>query len=220
LSGQWIHPWRLRDLREIKAMDELVRFSVTMEADLLARFDALVARRGTRANRSEAVRDLVRDALVENAVERPDTEIAGTITMVFDHHASDLSDRLNAIQHQFIHEIVSTVHVHLDSCNCLEVVVLRGASARIRAIADTLLGTKGVKHGKLVTTTTGEAVASNEGQEWGHSHAHSLSHSNTHAQVHAHGHGQDAGNDQSRKSNPEQDLDRGAERTAHYRRDP
>lgn len=216
MSGRWLHPWRLRGLREIKAMDELVRFSVTMEADLLARFDALVARRGTRANRSEAVRDLVRDALVENAVERPDTEIAGTITMVFDHHASDLSDKLNAIQHQFIHEIVSTVHVHLDNRNCLEVVVLRGPSARIRAIADTLLGTKGVKHGKLVTTTTGEAVASNAGQGWGHSHAHSCAH----AQVHAHDHGQDAGDAQSRLSHPEQERDRGAERTAHHRRDP
>lgn len=107
-------------------MEELVRFSVTMEAELLGRFDALVARRGTRANRSEAVRDLVREALVEHRVENPDAEIAGTITMVFDHHESELSDRLNAIQHQYIHEIVSTVHVHLDSRNCLEVIVMRG----------------------------------------------------------------------------------------------
>ena len=150
-------------------MEDLVRFSITMEAELLGRFDALVARRGTRANRSEAVRDLVREALVEQRVEDPDAEIAGTITMVFDHHESELSDRLNAIQHQYIREIVSTVHVHLDHRNCLEVIVLRGGSARIRAIADTLLGTKGVKHGKLVTTTTGEAGDRGGGQWHGHS---------------------------------------------------
>ena len=153
-------------------MEDLVRFSVTMEAELLGRFDALVARRGTRANRSEAVRDLVREALVEQRVEDPDAEIAGTITMVFDHHESELSDRLNAIQHQYIHEIVSTVHVHLDHRNCLEVIVLRGGSARIRAIADTLLGTKGVKHGKLVTTTTGEVGDRGGGQRHGHSPVH------------------------------------------------
>ncbi len=158
-------------------MEDLARFSITMEADLLGRFDALVASRGTKTNRSEAVRDLVRDALVENAVEDPDAIIAGTITMVFDHHESDLSDKLNTIQHQYIHEIVSTVHVHLDSRHCLEVIVLRGASARIRAIANTLLGTKGVKHGKLVTTTTGDGESASDaqtrehGQPHGHGHA-------------------------------------------------
>lgn len=135
-------------------MDRLVRFSVTMEADLLERFDALVASRGHRINRSEAVRDLAREALVEDAVEDPNAEIAGTITMVFDHHESALAEKLTAIQHHFITEIVSTVHVHLDAKYCLEVIVLRGASKRIRAIANTLLGTRGVKHGKLVTTTT------------------------------------------------------------------
>ena len=167
-------------------MEELVRFSVTMEAELLGRFDALVARRGTRANRSEAVRDLVREALVEHRVENPDAEIAGTITMVFDHHESELSDRLNAIQHQYIHEIVSTVHVHLDSRNCLEVIVLRGGSARIRAIADTLLGTKGVKHGKLVTTTTGDVRAPGVDHRHWHSHVHR--HDPDHPDHHAHDH--------------------------------
>lgn len=178
-------------------MEDLVRFSITMEADLLARFDDLVARRGTKANRSEAVRDLVREALVEQAVGDPDAEIAGTITMVFDHHESDLSDKLNDIQHQYIHEIVSTVHVHLDARYCLEVIVLRGANARIRAIADTLLGTKGVKHGKLVTTTTGdgERAADSQARDQGHSHSHAHSYSNTasftHSHSHSHSHGQD-----------------------------
>jgi CopG family nickel-responsive transcriptional regulator len=136
-------------------MGRLARFSVAMDEDLLERFDALVARRGTAANRSEAVRDLVRDALVDAEWEGSDEEIVGTVTMVFDHHASDLSEKLDALQHEHYREIVSTMHVHLDPHNCLEVLVIRGSSAEVRDIADGLLGTKGVKHGKLVTTTSG-----------------------------------------------------------------
>ncbi len=179
-------------------MEDLARFSITMEADLLGRFDALVASRGTKANRSEAVRDLVRDALVENAVEDPDAIIAGTITMVFDHHGSDLmvfdhhesdlSDKLNTIQHQYIHEIVSTVHVHLNSRHCLEVIVLRGASAKIRAIANTLLGTKGVKHGKLVTTTTGDGKSASGAQTREHGQPHGHAHATGAPHPHSHGH--------------------------------
>ena len=136
-------------------MGRLARFGVAMDEDLLERFDALVARRGTAANRSEAVRDLVRDALVDAEWEGSDEEIVGTVTMVFDHHASDLSEKLDALQHAHFREIVATMHVHLDAHNCLEVLVIRGSSAEVRDIADGLLGTKGVKHGKLVTTTSG-----------------------------------------------------------------
>jgi CopG family transcriptional regulator, nickel-responsive regulator len=174
-------------------MEDLVRFSITMEADLLGRFDALVARRGTKTNRSEAVRDLVRDALVERAVADPNTEIAGTITMIFDHHESDLADTLNAIQHQYIHEIVSTMHVHLDARHCLEVIVLRGANAKIQAIAHTLLGTKGVKHGKLVTTTTGEGEGTPGGTvlEGGRLQGHIHSHASGRTPSHNHTQNQD-----------------------------
>jgi len=136
-------------------MGALARFGVAMDADLLARFDELVARRGTGVNRSEAVRDLVRDALVDAEWEDSDEEIVGTITMVFDHHGSDLSDKLDALQHAHHERVVSSMHVHLDAHNCLEVIVVRGTSAQVRAIAESLLGTKGVKHGKLVSTTTG-----------------------------------------------------------------
>ncbi len=136
-------------------MGQLVRFGVAMDEDLLERFDALVARRGTGVNRSEAVRDLVRDALVESEWEGSDEEIVATVTMVFDHHASDLSEKLDALQHAHYDKIVSAMHVHLDPHNCLEVLVVRGSSGQVRDIADALLGTKGVKHGKLVTTTTG-----------------------------------------------------------------
>jgi len=136
-------------------MGRLARFGVAMDEDLLERFDTLVARRGSGANRSEAVRDLVRDALVDAEWEGSDEEIVGTVTMVFDHHASDLSEKLDSLQHEHYREIVSTLHVHLDPHNCLEVLVIRGSSPEVRGIADALLGTKGVKHGKLVTTTTG-----------------------------------------------------------------
>jgi CopG family transcriptional regulator, nickel-responsive regulator len=134
---------------------KLVRFGVAMDEELLGRFDGLVARRGTGANRSEAVRDLVRDALVDEQWEAPDEEIVGTITMVFDHHANDLAEKLDALQHAHHDKVVSSMHVHLDAHNCLEVIVVRGASGEIRTIAETILGTKGVKHGKLVTTSTG-----------------------------------------------------------------
>lgn len=136
-------------------MGALARFGVAMDEDLLARFDELVARRGTAVNRSEAVRDLVRDALVDAEWEDSSGEIVGTITMVFDHHASDLSDKLDSLQHAHFRNIVSSMHVHLDAHNCLEVIVVRGTSVQVRAIAEELLGTKGVKHGKLVPTTTG-----------------------------------------------------------------
>ena len=126
-----------------------------MDEELLESFDELVARRGTATNRSEAVRDLVRDALVDAEWEDSADEIVGTITMVFDHHANDLAEKLDCVQHAHYDKVVSSMHVHLDAHNCLEVIVVRGAGADIRGIAETLLGTKGVKHGKLVTTTTG-----------------------------------------------------------------
>ncbi|MGV8084559.1 MAG: nickel-responsive transcriptional regulator NikR [Coriobacteriia bacterium] len=136
-------------------MGKLVRFGVAMDESLLNQFDELVARRGDGRNRSEAVRDLVRDALVDAEWEDSEEEIVGTITMVFDHHASDLSDKLDSLQHAHYRQIVSSMHVHLDPHNCLEVIVVRGRASDVRSIADSLLGTKGVKHGKLVTTTTG-----------------------------------------------------------------
>ena len=106
--------------------NDLMRFSVAMPEDLLVRFDRLVARRGLAKNRSEVVRDLVRDALVEEECATPGAEVMGTLTIVFDHHASDLQEKLHAIQHEYFESIVSSMHVHLDEHNCLEVIVLRG----------------------------------------------------------------------------------------------
>ena len=139
-------------------MGNLVRFGIAMDSALLKQFDEFVATRGTASNRSEAVRDLVRDALSDDFQGDENAEVVGTVTMVFDHHASDLSEKLDALQHKYFEQIVSTLHVHLDAHNCLEVLVLRGKGVEIRAISDALLGTKGVKHGKLVLTSTGKEL--------------------------------------------------------------
>lgn len=130
-----------------------MRFSVAMPEDLLASFDRLVARRGLAKNRSEVVRDLVRDALVEDECATPGSYVAGTLTIVFDHHANDLQEKLHTIQHEYFGNIVSTMHVHLDEHMCLEVIVLRGDSGLVQDIANLILGTKGVQNGKLVLTT-------------------------------------------------------------------
>jgi CopG family nickel-responsive transcriptional regulator len=139
-------------------MGRLARFGVAMDEDLLKRFDSLVARRGSAANRSEAVRDLVRDALVDADWEDSTAECIGTITMVFDHGHSDLSNKLDALQHARYEQIVSSIHVHLDAHSCLEVLVVRASAPEVHSIANTLLGTKGVKHGGLVTATTGKRL--------------------------------------------------------------
>ncbi|TAL15581.1 nickel-responsive transcriptional regulator NikR [bacterium] len=136
-------------------MAQIVRFGVSIEAGLLERFDELIERKGY-VNRSEAVRDLIRNTLVEDQWTRSDEETVGTVTLVYDHHTRDLSDKLTEHQHSWHDKIISVLHVHLDAHNCLEVLVVRGKSGEVRKLADALIGTKGVKHGKLVTTTTGE----------------------------------------------------------------
>jgi len=140
-------------------MSEVIRFGVSTDERLLGKFDTLIAEKGY-VNRSEAVRDLIRNALVEDQWESDDGgEAVGTVTLVFDHHSTDLSDKLTEHQHSHHEEIVSTLHIHLDSHHCLEVVVLRGQARAIKRIADGLIGTKGVKHGKFVATTTGDGLA-------------------------------------------------------------
>jgi CopG family nickel-responsive transcriptional regulator len=135
-------------------MPEVVRFGVSTDERLLGRFDDLIGRKGY-VNRSEAVRDLIRNALVDDEWSEGDAEAVGTVTLVYDHHSTDLSDKLTEHQHSHHQEIISTLHIHLDAHNCLEVVVLRGSSREIKHIADGLIGTKGVKHGKFVASTTG-----------------------------------------------------------------
>ncbi len=136
-------------------MTDLTRFGISIDERLLQQFDRMINDKGYD-NRSEAIRDLIRGALVEEEWGDADQETVATVTLVYDHHTRDLADKLTEHQHSHHQEIVSTLHIHLDHQHCLEVVVIKGPSSRVRRIADELIGTKGVKHGKLVATTTGQ----------------------------------------------------------------
>ncbi|HHF51764.1 MAG: nickel-responsive transcriptional regulator NikR [Candidatus Aminicenantes bacterium] len=138
-------------------MSKIIRFGVSLEDELLVKFDALLERIGYR-NRSEAIRDLIRDRLVREAWKEGDKEIVGILSLVYNHEKSEVTERLNLIQHKNIGAIVSTTHIHLDSHNCLEVIILKGKSREIEKISDLLQSTKNVKHGGLLRTTTGEGL--------------------------------------------------------------
>ena len=133
----------------------VTRFGISLDGGLLRRFDRLIAGKGY-ANRSEAIRGLIRDALVAGEWEAGSAEAVGTITLVYSHDTRELADTLADIQHRHHAAVVSTMHIHLDGHNCLEVLVVRGSAREIKHIANRLIGTKGVKHGKLTVTTTGK----------------------------------------------------------------
>lgn len=135
-------------------MEELARFGVSINSELLGKFDELIGSKGY-ANRSEAIRDLIRDCLVESEWEE-NIETMGAVTMVYDHHVRELSESLIALQHDYHSSIISSMHVHIDEHNCLEVVVIRGKGSKVKEIADRLISTRGVKHGKLTMATTGK----------------------------------------------------------------
>ena len=137
---------------------DLIRFTVAVPEGLLQQFDEYTACRGTHSNRSEAVRDLMREQMAEQDTGDPDTDVVGSITMVYDHHTVGLSGSLDQIQHDHMDEIVSTMHVHLDHHSCLEVLAVRGKSASIRQLSDLLLGTKGVRYGRLACVATASAI--------------------------------------------------------------
>lgn len=139
-------------------MAGITRFGMSIDSSLIRKFDALMERKGY-PNRSKAIQDLIRDKLVEEEWEGGDRETVGTITIVYNHHTRELDHALTDLQHQSYHQIISALHVHLDAHNCLEVLVVKGKSRDIRKIADSLIGTKGVKHGKLTMTTTGKDIA-------------------------------------------------------------
>ncbi len=135
-------------------MSDLSRIAMSIDKRLMDRFDKTLKKKGY-TNRSEAIRDLIRDSLVEHEWES-DTEVVGTITLVYNHHTRELTDNLNDMQHKFYHDIISNLHVHLDEHNCLEVLVVRGRSSDVKQIADRMIGTRGVVHGKLTMATTGK----------------------------------------------------------------
>jgi CopG family nickel-responsive transcriptional regulator len=133
----------------------IIRFGVSLDNILLERFDSLIEKKGY-SNRSEALRDLIRDSLVMEEWESSTSETVGSITIVYSHDTRELTDTLTDLQHRYHDAIISAMHIHLDEHNCLEVIVVKGKAKDIKAIADRLIGTKGVKHGKLSLTTTGK----------------------------------------------------------------
>jgi CopG family nickel-responsive transcriptional regulator len=133
-------------------MTNLSRIGVAIQTDLLAAFDALAERRGY-ASRSEAFRDLIRDALIQESAAKGDARVVGTVTLVYAHHVRLLSEKLTSLQHAFHHVMLSTLHVHLDHEHCLEVVVVRGKASEVRHVADALISMKGVRHGRLTITS-------------------------------------------------------------------
>ncbi len=139
-------------------MSNIVRFGVSLDADLLEKFDALRERRAYQT-RSEAIRDLLRATLIQQDWEDEQKETAATLTLVYDHHISDLSQRLTDMQHDYHHLIKATLHVHLDHDNCLEVLVLNGKSAEMRELSQKLIALRGVKYGNLSLATTGRGLA-------------------------------------------------------------
>lgn len=149
-------------------MSNLIRFGVSIEDELLESFDGLSAERGY-GNRSEAVRDLMRDALVQARIKAaPDkTEVIASLTLVYDHHARELADRMAAIQHDHHNLVISVLHVHISHDDCMEVIAMQGKASEVRQLADALLSLKGVKHGKLFTTLPGQKIARQR-----HSHSH------------------------------------------------
>ena len=138
-------------------MADLIRFGVSIPEDLLDKFDALISEQGY-TNRSEAIRDLIRDRLVGDHWTELEHEVVGTVTVVYDHEQSDLAQKLTQIQHQQHDLIVSSVHVHLDHHNCLEVLIMRGTAGDVKKTGDKLIATRGVKHGKITMTTTGTGI--------------------------------------------------------------
>jgi CopG family nickel-responsive transcriptional regulator len=135
--------------------ESVVRFSISVPATLARQLDRMAREKGY-TNRSLQVADMIRAQLVEHRQNFGDQEIAGTITLVYDHHKQHVQASLTDIQHDHHDVIVSTLHVHLDHHNCLEVLVVRGKAGVIKKIADELISAKGVKHGKLTVTSSGK----------------------------------------------------------------
>ena len=139
-------------------MSRVRRFGVSIEQALLAQFDRVCARKGY-TNRSEALRDLIRESFVREQWNLGTDEAVGTVTLVYSHDVPDLTDKLTDLQHEHYKQIVSTLHVHLDPHHCLEVLVLRGRAKDLKAMADRLIGTRGVKHGTFSATAEGRALS-------------------------------------------------------------
>lgn len=150
-------------------MKTLSRIGISLSPELLAAFDRLRARTGAR-NRSEAVRDIVRDRLVREAAAVSRGPMFGVLSFVYDHHTNRLDQRLNEFQHRHVERIVSTTHVHIDRAHCLEVVILRGTAHQLRRVGDQILSVKGVKHGELFLTQVDPGLTAHHAHSHDHGH--------------------------------------------------
>ena len=150
-------------------MGFLSRIGIALDSDLLKRFDRSISHR-CYTNRSEAFRDLIRDRLVNEQTAAPDSIVVGTVTLIYDHHAHGITEKLTEVQHAHHELVVSTSHAHLDHDSCLEVLIVHGKSARVSQFADLLIGLKGVQHGRLVMTVPAHAIE--HPHEAGHKHSH------------------------------------------------
>ena len=133
---------------------DLVRFSIAIPAKLLDEFDEYTSRRGLLVNRSEAIRNLIRDALVDDGLQDPAANIVGSITVIYDHHTPDLTRKIDEVEHNYPDEVVSSMHVHLDHRSCLEVIAVKGRGCKVNELANCLLGIKGILYGKLTVAAT------------------------------------------------------------------
>jgi CopG family transcriptional regulator, nickel-responsive regulator len=135
-----------------ETMSIVTRFGISLEDDLLQAFDRSIGGQGYQ-NRSEAIRDLIRDHLIQRKVGQGDEEVVGVITLLYDHRTHHLSDLLAEMQHKASVMVNASLHIHLDVHNCLEVIVVRGSGNKVHEVAGKLIATKGVQNGKLITTT-------------------------------------------------------------------
>ncbi|HDM67253.1 MAG TPA: nickel-responsive transcriptional regulator NikR, partial [Thermoplasmatales archaeon] len=134
-------------------MEKVVRFSISIEPDLLEKFDALIRKSGY-TNRSEAIRDIIRKSLISEESTSPDSQVIGSLTILYNHHTSDLTKKLLTLQHSHPGEILSTLHIHIDHDNCLEVIILRGRREDVDKISGEIKALKGVKYGELAIVST------------------------------------------------------------------
>jgi CopG family nickel-responsive transcriptional regulator len=152
-------------------MGVLSRIGVALDSELLERFDHSIEKSGY-TNRSEAFRDLIRDRLVRERTADPNSTVVGTVTLIYNHHAHGISEKLTEAQHENHELVVSTTHAHLDHDFCLEVLIVHGKASRVTSFADKLIGFKGVQHGHLVMTVPSDALQPVKG-EISHTHKHS-----------------------------------------------
>ncbi|MEO8074320.1 MAG: nickel-responsive transcriptional regulator NikR [Acidobacteriota bacterium] len=139
-------------------MSDIIRFGVSIEQDLLENYDRLIAER-SYATRSEALRDLIRDALIQRKIEDDlTTQVLGSLTLVYDHHASNLLQEMAHVQHDFHEVVLSVMHIHVSHTDCMEILAVRGIVSEIVGLADKLLSLKGIKNGKLFLTLPSSGI--------------------------------------------------------------